>query len=363
MNLEKQNILMILRATQHAGTENVAIQICKILKPYANKIIICSADGINKNLLDELEIKHYVIPDVEEKNLFTMCHIYRTLRRIVRIEKITTIHTHHRMAAFYARIINIKNSLSVINTSHNTFSDKRLLTEWIYKKVNLIACGEMVKKNLIEIFKLPQDKISVIHNAVEPWDCEQQCIEEFASLKARGYILVGNVGRLSPQKAMDVFINTYKLVEKKATLPFKYVIVGDGELKDDLNEQVKRLGLEDNILFMGYREDIRNVLAQLDFIVLSSLWEGLPLTPIEAFSVKKAVIGTAVDGTVEIIKNGVNGFLVSPNDKDMLAEKIADLINNKEMLKNFESEAYKSYLQLFSFEIFSKKILDYYSGL
>ena len=72
-------------------------------------------------------------------------------------------------------------------------------------------------------------------------------------------------------------------------------------------------------------------MSQLDFVVLSSLWEGLPLTPIEAYSVGKTVIGTAVDGTPEIIRDGVDGYLVEPRNPMQLAEKMNELIENADM--------------------------------
>jgi glycosyltransferase involved in cell wall biosynthesis len=164
----------------------------------------------------------------------------------------------------------------------------------------------MVKKNLIEFFAIQDSQVSVIHNAVKPFDGNIETIEALKRKKKERHILVGNIGRLSEQKGMSYFIDAAEIVTRSHP-EVRFVIVGDGELKDQLHGYVKSKKLQDVIMFLGYRNDIQNVISQMDFIVLSSLWEGLPLTPIEAYSVGKTVIGTAVDGTQEIIRNGVDG--------------------------------------------------------
>ena len=139
--------------------------------------------------------------------------------------------------------------------------------------------------------------------------------------------------------------------------------MGEGEEKEQLHAQVKAKGLQDKVLFLGYRNDIQNVMSQLDFVVLSSLWEGLPLTPIEAYSVGKTVIGTAVDGTPEIIRDGVDGYLVEQRNPVQLAEKMNELIENPETRKNMGIQAMKRYRNEFSFEKLSERYIAFYEGL
>ena len=91
-------------------------------------------------------------------------------------------------------------------------------------------------------------------------------------------------------------------------------------------------------------------MCQLDLIVLSSLWEGLPLTPIEAYSVGKTVVATAVDGTVEIIRDGIDGCLISPQNSEEIAEKVNYLIENPDRKRNMEIQAVERYREEFSYE-------------
>lgn len=359
MKLQKHNILFFLRATQHGGTENVVIQLCKILEPYVNKIVVCSADGMKVNLLFDMGIKHYTIPDVEDKNPKTIFKILTKVNRIIKNEGITVIHTHHRMAAFYTYLIQKVTPIEFINTSHNTFNNKKLLTRVVYENAHLVTCGTMVKRNLVDYYGLTENAITVIHNAVEPFDGETSIIEDLYNLKKSGYRLIGNIGRLSEQKGMEYFIKSIPAVKAKCQ-NVKFIIVGDGEDKDKLINLAQELKVEDDLVFLGYRNDVRNVITHLDFVVLSSLWEGLPLTPIEAFSVRKTIIATAVDGTPEVVKDNVNGILIESQNTKQLAEKIIWLIENPRKRKCFEEQAYQTYLNGFSFDIFATAYLKYY---
>lgn len=361
MSLKSENVLFIVRTMGLGGTENVVLQLCEILNGRANKIIVCSSGGVHEKVLKDMGITHYMIPDISSKRIDDMFKIYFKLKKIIKEENITVIHSHHRMAAFYAELI-AKDSVKKIATAHNTFENKKKLTHFAYKNTNLVAVGEMVKKNLTDYFEIPNKQVTVIHNAIKPYNGKSHIIEQLEKDRLNGYTLVGNIGRLSEQKGMVYFIEAAQKSLKKYPNT-KFYIVGDGELKAELIQKVKDMHLENYIVFLGYRSDIQNIMSQLDFVVLSSLWEGFPLTPIEAFSVGKTVVGTAVDGTQEIIINRVNGLLVKAKDIIELSEAINLLIENIEFRNLLQKNAKQSYLEEFSFEKLSKQYIDYYEGL
>jgi glycosyltransferase involved in cell wall biosynthesis len=305
-------------------------------------------------------IIHYQIPDIERKNPKVIIDVSSQLKKIIKQEQITIIHTHHRMAAFYVAMLRLYKKCLFLNTSHNTFTDKKRLTRFAYKKANIIACGEMVKKNLVDCFNLPDSQVTVIHNAVKSFDGELIECKEITDLHNDGYFVVGNVGRLSKQKGMEYYIQAIPNVIKKNPKTH-FVIIGDGEDMLKLKILSNELGVEDYVTFMGYRSDIQNLMSQLDLIVLSSLWEGLPLTPIEAFSVGKTVVATAVDGTIEIVEDGINGFLIEAQNSDIIADKISYIIDHPNMQSGLEKNALLRYETEFSFEIFSSAFIDFYN--
>lgn len=359
MILENQNILFLTRTMKLGGTENVILQLCEILKDRVNKIIVCSCGGVNIEKLEELSIKHYEIPDIEMKTPKVIFTALNKISKIIKEEEITVVHTHHRMAAFYIRILKKRYDVKFINTSHNTFSNRIKFTRFSYKNANLIACGEMVKKNLVNTFKIEEPRVTVVHNAVKAFDGNLQEDNLLRSLRSEGCFLIGNIGRLSEQKGMKYFIKSIpKIIEQCPQS--RFVVVGDGEDSLQLKQLVSEMKLDDYCYFMGYRNDIQNVMSQLDLIVLSSLWEGLPLTPIEAFSVGKTIVATDVDGTPEIVKNNINGLLVKPRDYKSLAEKCIYMIKESEIRAKYEQEAINTYNSEFSFEKFQNEYIKYY---
>ena len=361
MKLKNQNILFIARTMGLGGTENVVLQLCEILSDKVNKIVVCSSGGVHEKKLQEMGIKHYMIPDIASKKPMDMLKSRRSIKNVINEEQITIVHSHHRMAAFYAELVAPKSVVKVAN-AHNTFTDKKKLTQLAYRNTKVIAVGEMVKKNLTEYFEIPKEQICVIHNAVKPFDGNVVPIEALCQERTKENVLIGNIGRLSEQKGMSYFIEAAEITAK--THPeARFIIVGEGEEKEQLHVQVKAKGLQDKVLFLGYRSDIQNVMSQLDFVVLSSLWEGLPLTPIEAYSVGKTVIGTAVDGTPEIIRDGVDGYLVEPRNPMQLAEKMNELIENPEMRENMGIQAMRLYQEEFSFEKMKQLYVKFYNEM
>ena len=359
MDLGKQNILFFTRTMMLGGTENVVLQLCEVFKPKVNKIVVCSCGGVNVEKLIEMGIKHYQIPDISsKKDIFKICRI---VKQIVEKEQITVIHSHHRMAAFYTEIL-FGSSMIKIANAHNTFFDKKLLTRFAYRNTKVIAVGEMVKKNLVDYFNIPKEQVSVIHNAVKPFDGNYLEDKYIRKLHDDGNFVVGNIGRLTEQKGMEYFIKSIPEIIKKHPKT-RFVIAGSGEDEQRLLNLVKRMEIEEYIKFLGYRVDIQNLMLQLDLIVLSSLWEGLPLTPIEAFSIGKTIVATRVDGTPEIVRDGIDGYLVNPKESNQMAEAICKVIENDDKRKQMEMNAKERYIQEFSFIQLVDKYCRFYKKL
>ena len=334
----------------------MVLQLCKIFQPLVGRVVVCSCGGVHVKTLEGMGIKHYEIPDMENKSPKTILTILKQVKRILREEEITVVHTHHRMAAFYTRLL-YRGRLVFFNTSHNTFADKRALTRFAFQKAHRIACGGMVAKNLQEVYGL-QD-VKVICNAVEPFCGVCVPDERISALREQGCTLIGNVGRLSEQKGMSYFLRAIPLVRERHP-EARFLIAGDGEDREALERLAKELGIEETVFFLGYRNDVQNLMLQMDFLVLSSLWEGFPLTPIEAFSVGKTVVATAVDGTVEIVRHEENGLLCKPADEKDLAEKILWMLEHPKERKEMEIRAAACYEKEFSFDRLGDSYTEFY---
>lgn len=357
MKLKEQNVLFFTRTMKLGGTENVILQLCEILQPLVNKVIVCSCGGLNVEKLRNMGIKHYTVPDIENKSFSTIISVSSTISKIVKNENITLIHTHHRMAAFYVSLLGLYKKCKFFNTSHNTFDNKKALTCFAYKHANLIACGEIVKKNLVEVFGL--NGVQVVHNSVPAFTGNVVVEPIISKLHEECCFVVGNVGRLSEQKGMEYFINAVPdILESHPET--RFLVIGSGEDEEKLKKLIDQLDIKDQVYLLGYRNDIQNIMSQLDLVVLSSLWEGFPLTPIEAFSVGKTIVATGVDGTVEIVRNGENGLIVESKSSEQISDKVIWMIEHPNERSNMEIAARLSYKNEFSMTTFAEGYLKCY---
>jgi len=138
------------------------------------------------------------------------------------------------------------------------------------------------------------------------------------------------VACLKPQKSPLDFAQLASFVRKEVP-EARFLVAGDGELKDALNREVKRLGLEDVFFPLGWREDIPRLMKSSQVVVLTSRWEGLPRVIPQAKAVGRPVVATAVDGSVEAIRDGVDGYLCSPGDVDFMADRVVSLLKDPDL--------------------------------
>ena len=146
--------------------------------------------------------------------------------------------------------------------------------------------------------------------------------------------LVGIVGRLTSVKNHELFLRSAAQV-LLSVANSRFVIVGDGELKDDLKEIAESLGIQDKVIFLGWRDDMPFIYADLDVVVLTSLNEGTPVTLIEAMASAKPVVATAVGGVPDIVLDGQTGILAPSGDADGLAVGVIDLLQDPDKRQEF----------------------------
>lgn len=356
MKLSEQSILFFTRTMQLGGTENVILQMCEILKPVTKKIVVCSCGGLNVNKLEKMGIKHYEIPDIDSKSPIVLLKVFKIVHRIIKKEKISIVHTHHRMATFYMFFLKKICNVKIISTLHGCFSDKKFLTHLIYKKIDIIACGENVKITFSKNYNI-DNNVTVINNAIKKEKNEDVNIglDDYN----KSHKKVAFIGRLSEEKGVSDLLEAMHIILKNEK-SISLIIVGEGPQEEELKKKVKELKIEKNVVFLGYQDRIQSIINQIDLVVLPSYTEGLPLTPIEAFLCGKPVVATFTEGSAEIIDDNINGFLVPIGNIEILANKIQMILQDKSLYNKMCVEAKKSYNQRYTFNVFKNKILSYY---
>ncbi|MCX7661414.1 MAG: glycosyltransferase, partial [Candidatus Omnitrophica bacterium] len=175
-------------------------------------------------------------------------------------------------------------------------------------------------------------------------------------------IVIGTVSRLVPQKGIDILLEAAKELMSGFT-QVKFLIVGDGYLRKDLETKAKLLRIEDKVIFTGLRKDIFLLLSIMDIFVQPSLKEGLPLSVLEAQATGVPVIAANVPGNNELIIHKETGLLVPPQDKEALRQSLSFLIKNYSLAKEMAQRAKEYCQQKFNAKIMIQQIDKLYSQL
>jgi glycosyltransferase involved in cell wall biosynthesis len=143
------------------------------------------------------------------------------------------------------------------------------------------------------------------------------------------YRMVTNVARLVPQKGQSYLVEAAaRVVEGRADV--RFALVGDGPLRSEIMDQASALGISDKVVITGIRADVPRILAASDVFVLSSLWEGMPLSLLEAMAAGSPAVATDVGGVAEVLDHGALGTMVPPGDPAALAVAIAGCLDHPE---------------------------------
>jgi glycosyltransferase involved in cell wall biosynthesis len=209
-------------------------------------------------------------------------------------------------------------------------------------------------------------------------NCDEQpdnLRDRYLSSKSPDTVLVGIIGRLAKVKNHCMLINAAKHLHDQGKLdPFRFVIVGDGELRAELIKYAKDLGVQDTIMFTGWQRDMASVYKALDILALTSKNEGTPVTLIEAMAAKKPVVATDVGGVRDLMghikETAPNGFVVAENgilvpseDGDALANALLFLSKKREMSTQMAKQAQAFVHRQYSIERLLKDIKLLYDEL
>jgi len=190
-----------------------------------------------------------------------------------------------------------------------------------------IAVSEDIRQIRIEREETRPDKIIVMQNGVllEPVSAArvEQCRNELGL--GRDELILGTVGRFVEAKAFDVMLGALDLLRNDG-VAFRFLFVGGGKLLDEMKGLAASLGLNDSVLFAGYRNDVPALLRLMNIYVISSIREGLPVAMLEAMLCGLPVGATAVGGIPEVLTDGETGILVPPNSPEELARKLKSTV-------------------------------------
>lgn len=272
-----------------------------------------------------------------------------TLRGHVKLRKVDVVNSHFQLGHLAALDLKSRGiARHAIRTVHNIPNREwskgvygglryQLLTKWAFPILMDAEIG--VSQAIVDLLnrhpgaRLFHRSARLIYNAI-PVET-QNGAQPLASLEGR---TIGVVGRLAEQKGHRYLLEAVSLL--KPALPNLQVwLIGDGELRAELEAQSTALGLEGSVRFLGRREDVPALLQQISLMVLPSVYEGLPTIIMEGMAAGVPVIATNIPGTRELVWDGVTGWLVPARDPHALAEKIRQVLEHPQQAEDVRQHA------------------------
>jgi glycosyltransferase involved in cell wall biosynthesis len=301
--------------------------------------------------------------------------VWRKVRDLMSREKIDIVHAHGTRANSNMFWAARKLHLPTVYTCHawsfhpdqNPLVRKfRILSEdFLTSRMDVNICGSRANRETgKQLFHRFDAK--VIYNSIDP-----ERFNPYGNYKdvrnelriGSDEIVVSSVARFTLQKQPLRLIHAFAAVCRKIS-NVRLLMVGEGELREKALSLIAELGISDKVLLQPFRQDVPDVLAATDIFVLPSLWEAFPIALLEAMSMGRAVIGTDVDGTPEIIQHEVNGLLVKTEPLEaQLEAAISRLCLDQDLRKRLMQNAISSIYKKYNVETLARENEEIYEQL
>ncbi|MEO5967789.1 MAG: glycosyltransferase [Ferruginibacter sp.] len=289
-----------------------------------------------------------------KNNIYIMLQVPKIIKYIKQ-NKIQLIHCHLPWAGFVGRIIYKLTGIPVVYSEHNKQERYHSITKVLNKftfnwQTKAIAVSgdvaESIGKNIH-----PKIPVQTILNGVATdfFLRDEQAAKELKikyNIDPNAFI-IGTIAVFRFQKRIKEWITVFKSLEQKYP-GIRGIIVGDGQLKDELLSFIKEQGMEEKIVVPGLQTEVKPWLSSMDIFMMSSLFEGLPIALLEAMSMECAVVCTDAGGIPELIRSGEDGFLVPVDEWQKLELPVSNLIENRDELNKFKFSARRRVIESFS---------------
>lgn len=312
-------------------------------------VIFLYEEGPISSKLKDININTYVLDLNKNGYLSTV----KTLFKLMKEEKYELVYVFGYKMNFLVRFIyylgtKVDIYTAVESTRNNKRKIENILDKVTSRSVKKYVC---ISKDVVNVTinrdKIDSKKVKLIYNGIDCKSFESNLSKKeslsylnIESLEDQD-IIIGTVGNLREAKGHVYLIKALKILKDRGYKNIKCVLVGDGELRENLQNLTKVLDLEEHVTFLGSRNDVNYIIPCFDVFVIPSLWEGFGLAAVEAMVSKVPVIASNVGGLKEVIEDNISGLLSeSGNEKD-LSDKIELLIKDETLREKIINNGYK----------------------
>jgi glycosyltransferase involved in cell wall biosynthesis len=365
-------VLQLITRLDQGGAPRIFLKLIRGLKEKGIDVVMASGPSQHpeeepEGFSQQLHIPYYPLPHLR-RNILPLHDSFALLEIIalIRKEKPDLLHTHTTKAGMLGRVAGWMTRTRTIHTPHGHlfygyFGKGRerfyVLLEQMAARFceRIITISEDERRAYLYKGMGNTKKVVTVYNGIDtkqfPGD-EKKARAELGI--AQGVPMVGFVGRLEEIKGPDRFVEAAK--EVKAVCPQAHLVMaGDGPMKEELMRMARGIP---HLHFLGYREDIPDLMAAFDLVMIPSRNDGFNLVAVEGMASSKPIVATAVGGLTEVVGDG--GILVQPEDTKGLALETLRLINAPDLRKKIGKKGRKRAEALFDWNVCLQKTLDIY---
>jgi glycosyltransferase involved in cell wall biosynthesis len=228
---------------------------------------------------------------------------------------------------------------------------------------HVIAVSESTRNYLVQQEHMLPERVTTIHNGIDlelfhPRREQRAAARQRLALPADAFIIAG-IGRLSYQKNFSLFIDVAAAVLAERPTAY-FVIAGTGPEEQQLRDRAARLGIDQRLRFLGYVNDMPEFYPAVDALLLTSRYEGLPITILEAMATGTTIVSSMLDGVAEIMHDGEDGALVASSDVDGFMRRLCELIDHPDIAARRAIAALHKVRTGFSAQSVAKAVEDVY---
>lgn len=354
----------MIYSIEKGGAETYLFHLLENPKDGINFFIVCNHEGANHSKLVSISNNVEII---RMKNILDI-KAARKLANFCKENEVCIIQTHFLRENYIAVLSKIFNpSIKIVWTTHLVLNNNKLIK--IFNKIfskfvdRIICVSKAVESSFINE-GISNKKTKLIYNGVDTEHFkprEDSYIRQELDIKEDTLVLT-TVSRFHEEKGHMFLIEGLSILASNL-LNFKMILVGQGEEEASIRDMVKDYGLEENVIFLGYREDIGHILCASDIYISPSKNEAISFSVLEALSSGIPVIATAVGGLPEIFHKGQVGILIPFGDKVQFAKAVIHLNNNSIKYRMFVSNSRKIVVNHFSQSNMLKETYDLYDEI
>ncbi|MGQ9720654.1 MAG: glycosyltransferase family 4 protein [Candidatus Jordarchaeum sp.] len=349
----EKHVLTLLREQKNNYNTILFAPGGKILDEFL-KLNICYVEFpiIRGNILKKIYIYKKKLSDIQKEYGIDLVHVHAAHEFILFSRKVLPstpiiFHLSAYQGFFLSRKFNYKLAASIAKNNADL----------------LIAVSEEEKKIIIRN-GFPEERVRVVYNGYKDAGDDDELIGEIQrKYRLKGYLIIGNLGRLNRTKRLDILIKAFKIIKNKSNKKIKLLLIGDGPEKKNLQRIVMKNHLNDYVFFPGFVKRGDRVLKIFDVFVLPTTFEGCSNVLIEAMSKKLPIITTNIPSVSWMFENGKEVLLFGKNDIKDLADKLIKLVEDSDYRKMLGENAYHKYKSDFQSSIMARKIDEIYRCL